>query len=279
MPPTVPLSVHAHTTRCAFDPCVSPPSGGTEWCYYHRAQLAYGAELSIEPLATVMWLREVAAGYDPGRDEHGCIIWPFPTKSPSGYGQTNRVVNGKLRSYVASRWLCEMVHGNPPTADEWHAAHSCGRGNHGCTTAEHLSWKTPPDNNADKKLHGTQAMGEDHFWATMTDAQVRAIILDPRPPHLVAPEYGIRPQQVSRLKRGDRWRHIYDELVAEGAEIPRGAVGGYRLDGSPARLITEEVARAILASDELPRVLAERYDTSLSNVRAIKKGLTWKHIR
>jgi hypothetical protein len=238
-----------------------------------------GDPLGVEPLASVMWLREVAAGYDPGRDEYGCIIWPFKTASRSGYGAAHRTINGKFRNYAASRWLCEMIHGDPPDDGEWHAAHECGRGHCGCTTPEHLSWKTPVGNNADKKRHGTQSMGETHQWAKLTEATVRAILLDTRAASEVAADHGVAGSMVTRLRRGERWRHIYDEIVASGHEIPQEHGFGRRLDGKPPKRMTEEMARSIFYAEEPVKVLAERYCTSLSNIRSIKKGITWRHAR
>jgi hypothetical protein len=46
--------------------------------------------------------------------------------------------------------------------------------------------------------------------AKLTDAQVRAIRKDPRTGFEIAADYGITYQQVSRIKRRERWTHVLD---------------------------------------------------------------------
>lgn len=278
MVPIIPLRACMDAPRCAFQPCVSPPTKPGGHCYYHLAQMVNGDLLGVEPLAPVMWLREVAAGYDPGRDEYGCIVWPFEGARSGGYGSVRWVTNKQRFSRSACRWLCELVHGSPPSTGEWHAAHECGRGHLGCTTPDHLSWKTPVENNADKKRHGTHRMGETHHSARLTDVEVRAILLDPRPAAQIGAEFRIGAQSVTRLKLGQRRRDVYAAVLAEGLTISRTRAGGPRLDGSQPAAMTEADVRAIRSSSEAATVLAERHATSPSNIRAIRKGLTWKHI-
>jgi len=79
-----------------------------------------------------------------------CLEWPF-AKYQNGYG----LVRHDGRNTVASRFICMLAHGEPPT--EFHeAAHTCGKGHLGCVNPRHLSWKTKIENEADKKVHGTR---------------------------------------------------------------------------------------------------------------------------
>ena len=93
------------------------------------------------------WIR-AHVGYDG--DE--CLIWPLSRSR--GYAQVG--INGKLLK--ASRVMCEMAKGPPPTPKH-EAAHSCGRGKDGCMNPKHLSWKTRAQNQQDRRLHGTQGRG------------------------------------------------------------------------------------------------------------------------
>lgn len=93
--------------------------------------------------AAVTWLREHASHQDDA-----CLIWPFSIVR--GYGNVG--INGKI--YYAHRYMCEMVNGPPPTPKH-QAAHSCGCGHAGCVNPRHLSWKTPSENQLDKREHGT----------------------------------------------------------------------------------------------------------------------------
>jgi hypothetical protein len=96
----------------------------------------------------VQWLRDnVTYAGD------GCLLsWPFYRHPKKGYGVFG--YNGKL--YHAPRFMCELVNGPPPNPKH-EAAHSCGNALLGCLAPNHLSWKTPLENAADKQLHGTAA--------------------------------------------------------------------------------------------------------------------------
>lgn len=61
----------------------------------------------------------------------------------------------------AARVMCIEANGEPPSDDvhAFHAAHSCGNGNIGCLNPNHLSWKTPKENQADRLIHGTDLLG------------------------------------------------------------------------------------------------------------------------
>lgn len=54
----------------------------------------------------------------------------------------------------------------------------------------------------------------------------------------------------------------------------RGAIG----ERSPRAKLMEKQVLEILNSDELPRVLAERYGVGAATIRAIRRGEIWKHI-
>ncbi len=92
-----------------------------------------------------------------------CLIWPF-SRNKAGYAAMH--VEGGIKVLV-SRYLCEDRRGPPPTA-EHEAAHSCGRGKHGCVAQAHLDWKTSVENKADKRLHGTDPTGERNPAAKIT---------------------------------------------------------------------------------------------------------------
>lgn len=83
---------------------------------------------------------------DHGGDD--CLIWPF--SHTRGYGHFKC---GDQRLY-AHRYMCVLVHGEPPS-DEHQAAHSCGKGHEKCVHPRHISWKTPSDNQLDRRSHGT----------------------------------------------------------------------------------------------------------------------------
>jgi hypothetical protein len=77
-----------------------------------------------------------------------CLPWPFARTR--GYGTFKFL--GKL--HYAHTYMCKLAHGEAPTPTH-QPAHSCGRGDKGCANPNHLSWKTPSENQQDKALHGT----------------------------------------------------------------------------------------------------------------------------
>lgn len=92
----------------------------------------------------VAWLRANA-----GHRGDGCLQWPFAAPG-DGYGMFG--FNGKL--LYAHRFMCELAHGKAPSRRH-QAAHSCGRGDRGCVNPRHISWKTPKQNQGDRRWHGT----------------------------------------------------------------------------------------------------------------------------
>lgn len=132
-----------------------------------------------------------------------CLMWPY--SDTGGYGIIR--IHGKNK--VASRYVCELVNGPPPTP-EHEACHSCGKGNEGCIAPEHLSWKTHAENMADSITHGTSTRGERGWHSKLTEAKVIEIrrlkgtmtIVE------IARLFGITNQTVSAIHLRQYWKHI-----------------------------------------------------------------------
>lgn len=217
-------------------------------------------------MARVMWLSEVAAGLDPGRDGLGCIIWPF-LSTAGGYGVLGRVIDGKATGTPASRWLCEMINGKPPPG-EWFAAHTCGRGKSGCVTPEHLEWKTRQENEADKVTHGSILKGERNGNAKLTKADIRAILVDTRPATHISEDYPVSTMTVNRIKRGKAWTWV-DRTGLDVHLTPTGGRAGTA--NQNAKLTTEQVL-AIRSSGRSIKELSAMYGTPARTISAIRNG-------
>lgn len=86
------------------------------------------------------WLRM----YLDHQEKEFCLIWPF-TRAQNGYP-----VAGGDNAIRPHRIMCEHRNG-PPPSDGHQAAHSCDNGHLGCVNQWHLSWKTPSENQKDRK--------------------------------------------------------------------------------------------------------------------------------
>src|SRR6266404_618895 len=131
-----------------------------------------------------------------------CLIWPFG-KSSDGYGIAR--IGGVRKQ--ASRWMCVLAHGEPPSPDH-DAAHSCGRGHLGCVNPRHLRWATRVENVDDCEIHGTMSRGERHGCARLSDRDVIAIRADARPQRAIAADYGVSQSAVSRARNRKLWAHV-----------------------------------------------------------------------
>ncbi len=114
-----------------------------------------------------------------------CLIWPH-ARNKGGYGTVN--FDGK--KFLVSRKLCEDANG--PAPSHFHeAAHSCGKGQDGCVTKRHLSWKTHADNMKDMVNHGRSPKGEKQGRVKLTEADVIEIRLLLK---------SVRPKEIAKLK-------------------------------------------------------------------------------
>jgi hypothetical protein len=136
-----------------------------------------------------------------------CLAWPFG-KNSWGYGTVQ--VEGK--KVIATRYVCELVHGAPPTP-EHHAAHSCGKGHEGCISPVHLSWKTPAENKSDELLHGTRSRGERHYSAKLTEADVREIIALKGVEYQssLAERFRVSHSAIAHIHAGYTWTWLQDD--------------------------------------------------------------------
>ncbi|AXV15116.1 hypothetical protein CYG48_05020 [Neorhizobium sp. SOG26] len=142
-----------------------------------------------------------------------CIEWPYATL-PNGYGHL--WVDGV--DIVASRYICERVHGKPPTPDH-DAAHSCGRGKQGCVNPAHVSWKTRSENEGDKVSHGTSGRGENNHFVRLSEEAVKEIISlkGKMTGREVGEKFGMTRWAIYKIWSGTNWAW----LETEDASTPR----------------------------------------------------------
>lgn len=158
----------ANTGICPVDGCGKNAHTRGYCSAHYRRWLRHGDPNSghASPGAGLRWLESHLA-----HDGEDCLIWPFG-RLANGYAFVRRQNSGSVTT--AARLKCEKVHGLAPS--ELHdAAHSCGKGHEACVHPQHLSWKTPTENHADKYVHGTMVRGEAVKHAKLTEDNVREI--------------------------------------------------------------------------------------------------------
>jgi hypothetical protein len=184
-------------------------------CKLHYTRLrTRGTTKKHSQEACVTWLIEHAGCY--GAD---CLIWPF-FRNSNGYGRITFPSNTKcgFGSTSASRFMCKLVNGEPPTKKH-QAAHNCGRGAFGCVNPMHLRWATARENSFDRISHGTANHGERHGNAKLNDDDVRLIremIRAGSVQRQIAKQFGVTPSVITVIKQGKAWGH----LLRDGSSAP-----------------------------------------------------------
>lgn len=186
---------------CSVHGC-GTPSRRRGWCnkHYKRWQRwgdpALGSDKARNG-ALMEFLHGVVAA-----DTDECIAWPFRSNT-KGYGVAE--YGGVIT--LASRIVCILAHGNPPS-DTHQSAHSCGNGRRGCVNPKHLSWKTPGENASDKLLHGTILQGQGQPGAKLSAAQVKAIRGSGSRTTDLATEYGVSRALIYKIKNRLAWKFV-----------------------------------------------------------------------
>jgi hypothetical protein len=189
----------ANSRLCSISEC-GKPVRCKSYCYAHYERFRRHGD----PLAgrtsrgeLLRFIQEVALSHTGEQ----CLTWPF-SRGSGGYGTIK--IDGKF--VAASRYVCKLSHGEPPTPRH-EAAHSCGRGHHGCVAPGHLSWKTPAENCADRLAHGTHTRGERNASTKLKEVDVREIIAlkGKMRQQDIAKRYSISIPTVGAIHQGKKW--------------------------------------------------------------------------
>lgn len=125
-----------------------------------------------------------------------CLLWPFCVSTP-GYGQFMH----EKKHYLAHRYMCRLVNGDPPTPRA-QAAHSCG--NRRCCNPKHLSWKSPAGNQLDRTAHGTRTKKIRKL--NIRQAQQIRALKGVETSVETAARYGVTESNVRLIQDGKTWQ-------------------------------------------------------------------------
>lgn len=203
------------TLPCTVEGC-EKPRFGHGWCsgHYTRWRRHGSPTAGRTPRGiAAKYLFETVLPFNEGK----CLIWPYDRIN----GSRSRICwDG--RSYIASRLVCELTYGLPPSREHV-AAHSCGNGRLGCVNPHHLRWATPRENSQDAIGHGTTQRGEKHKKSKLTAKDVRAIRAIGKSKSLkeIAREFGVCFQLVHLIQKRKVWTWLDDEALGIDTETAR----------------------------------------------------------
>lgn len=124
-----------------------------------------------------------------------------------GYQQVTLSRDGKTYDRYVHRMVCETFNGPCPEG------HECRHidGSRANNRADNLAWATKKENNADKKIHGTNNNGEAHGLAVLTDA----VVLEARSRYAagetimqIAKSYRVNRTTITSAIYGLKWGHL-----------------------------------------------------------------------
>lgn len=123
--------------------------------------------------------------------------WEWLASKRYGYGVFHPT---KTITAQAHRVAWELTHGKIP--DGLVVRHKC-RGK--CVNPAHMELGTQAQNLQDMTRDATRVRGETHGRHKLTEAQVREIRTRTETQRVLAAEYGVSQQTISKIKTGKKW--------------------------------------------------------------------------
>lgn len=198
-----------------------------------------------------------------------CIEWQNRVKGV--YGQFGY----NYKKYYAHRVAWE-IHNNAEIPKGKVVMHTCD--NPSCVNPDHLRLGTQADNVKDMIDKGRENYTYDRDGESNSNCKVKAelvpLIYQADGKHSdIAKKYDCPLNAVIGIRNNCNWKHITKDLKPG----KRGVSGLQGSQIGSARLNESDAAK-MYTSNERNRILAERYNCSISVVQRIKKGETWRHV-
>lgn len=182
----------------------------------------------------------------------GCWEWTRKVNA-DGYGYGLYHQGQQVRAHRVA-FLVSMGDLPPPANP---IRHLCD--NPACCRPDHLAVGTALENAVDRQRAGRHRANTKTFTQRKRDAL--AARLAEGTDAEAARELALSISTVNRARRGRTWRTL---------PVPA--------KGSRAKKLDADKVRAIRASDEPSRVLAERYGVTAPNIDAVRNRRSWRHV-
>lgn len=121
-----------------------------------------------------------------------------------GYHKVGFTIKGKSNLRLVHRLVLEAFVGPAP---EGHGTRHLN-GVRNDNRIENLAWGTPQENISDKKVHGTDPVGERHGGAKLTERDVYKIRSATIPKMILKDIFGISKSHLDTVLRGKLWAHL-----------------------------------------------------------------------
>ena len=201
------------------------------------------------------------------RKTETCWEW-VGSRDKNGYGMFKGSVGGVLFR-KAHRFSLAFHTGDLLVGTQ--ALHSCD--NPCCVNPAHLRAGTNAENMAEKIAKGRARapVGSRNRAAVLTDDQVAAILIDPRPYAAIAADYKVSASTIGSVKQRHSWRHVAGDVVRHKRVGKQG-------ESCYAAKLTATDVLAIRASSESGKDLAVKYGVSPQSITDIRQRRSWKHL-
>jgi hypothetical protein len=133
----------------------------------------------------------------------GRLLSPSKTNK-YGYLSVHLGVDGVRYTIQVSHLVLLAYTGEKPEGCE--ACHNNGIAND--NRPENLRWDTHLNNNRDRFIHGTYALGEAHPMAKITANDAIAIYQSKEKGIDLAKKYGLAPSKISAIRLGQTWKSV-----------------------------------------------------------------------
>lgn len=187
-----------------------------------------------------------------------------PSVGGSGYLTVRLSKDNVKKNHMVHRLVaCAFI--KRPDEESMQVAHNDGdRLNN---FADNLRWATPRENNFDKYEHGTASYSNGRRYGVLSDEDVIAIRLDPRPYSQVAADFRVSDAMVGVIKRKESYAYVAPHI------------DGVRDKKRQRKNLPDDVVRSIRKDTRNNQTIADEIGVNRSIIWNIKNRNIYKQVK